>query len=1046
MRKCNFMMFFGMIFGQGQNNSNSINVIFATVKGRTMKKICASLTCCFICVFSYSQQTIFFKNPKETFNEAKEYFQKEQYSLAYPLFKELQQSARETNTINDPIEVQEINYYATVGALKQNEGRAELDALQFIDVTKNNARVQMMNFHLAEYYFRQQRFSDAVQLYENANIANLNNREIADYKFHEGYSYFTMQQFAKAKPLLNAIRQVKSDPNYIDANYYYGFIAFRDRDYNDALQSFRIVENEPAYEAIVPYYIAQIYYVQGKKEDAISYAENKIKQGKTQYYDLELKQLLGHAYFEKKQYAKSVPYLGDYVNRSKKVRREDLYELSYAYYQAADYNKAIEGFKQLSGKEDSLSQHSMYLLGDSYLKTGQKTNARNAFLFGSSNNSNPEQREISRFNYAKLSYELGYQDEALKSLRTFLNDYPDSKYRDEAIELLVGALANTNNYKDALTLLEGIQYPTASVKRLLPRILYGRATEMINDGQLAEANALLDRALKDPNNASVLPFVNFWKGELAYRSNNIDEAIRYYYAYLNAGAPASGEANERSVKYNLGYAYYRKENYPVARSFFEPLAGNVSLSSDPITQDAYTRTADAYFMSRSYTQARTMYDNVIRYSWPAEDYATFQKAMIAGINNATEKINLLNTLIRKFPQSNLVDDANMEIANTYLADERFREAIPYLTTIINSTGNNSLKPQAYLKTGIAYYNLNNNESAIAQYKQLLDHYPNSPEAENALDNLKIIYVEQGKPGEYADVARQAGKPISVSAEDSLTFTAAQLQYDNGNMAAALEAFNTYLQRFSDGTYSTNAQFYRAEIYSARKDWPKALSSYTVVAERAPNTFAERAVLQAARINFFELKNYAEAERYYAQLKQITASQENRLEAMRGLLRSQYQQQKWSDAVANAKDLISQKGSSSDDKSLANMAIGKSAQMGGQYDVAINSFKQVIAVNKAALAAEARYEIANSWFLLGRNSDAEKAAFEVINKSGSYDWWVTKAYILLGDVYLKEKDYFNAKATFQSVVDNSLNAELKSEAQGKLNKVIEEEGKNSKVNN
>jgi lipopolysaccharide biosynthesis regulator YciM len=107
---------------------------------------------------------------------------------------------------------------------------------------------------------------------------------------------------------------------------------------------------------------------------------------------------------------------------------------------------------------------------------------------------------------------------------------------------------------------------------------------------------------------------------------------------------------------------------------------------------------------------------------------------------------------------------------------------------------------------------------------------------------------------------------------------------------------------------------------------------------------------------------------------------------------------------------------------------------------------VVAVNKAALAAEARYEIANSWFLLDRMKDAEKAAFEVINKSGSYDWWVTKAYILLGDVYFKEKDYFNAKATFQSVVDNSLNAELKSEAQGKLDKVIDEEGRNSKVNN
>ena len=128
-----------------------------------------------------------------------------------------------------------------------------------------------------------------------------------------------------------------------------------------------------------------------------------------------------------------------------------------------------------------------------------------------------------------------------------------------------------------------------------------------------------------------------------------------------------------------------------------------------------------------------------------------------------------------------------------------------------------------------------------------------------------------------------------------------------------------------------------------------------------------------------------------------------------------------------------------------MAIAKSAQVSGQYDVAINSYKAVVAANKGAMAAEARYEIANSWFALDRLNDAEKAAFEVINKSGSYDFWVTKAYILLGDIYFKQKDYFNAKATFQSIVENSLNAELKSEAQTKLNRVIEEEAKNSKVN-
>lgn len=1011
-----------------------------------MKKICLPLLGCFAAVLSHSQQTYYIQQTvQDRFNEAKEYFQKEQYNLAYPILKELRQSLTESDEINRTVVAQEIDYYAIVSSLKQNESNAELDAQIYANVTRNNARAQMMRFHLAEYFFRHQRFTDAIPLYEGANIANLSNREVADMKFHQGYAYFTSQRFAEAKPLLNAIRQVKSDPNYIDANYYYGFIAYRDRQYTDALSSFRIVENEEQYAAIVPFYITQINYAQGKKEEAIAYAENKLKSGKAQFYDLELKQLLGHAYFEKKQYAKALPYLEEFVTKSKKVRREDLYELSYSHYQANNYTKAIDGFKQLSGKEDSLSQHAMYLLGDAYLKTGQRSNARNAFLFSSSNNSNALQREISRFNYAKLSYELGYQDEALNNLRTFLNDYPDSPYREEATELLVGALTHTNNYRDALTLLEGIRNPTPTVKRFLPRILYGRATELINDGRLAEAEALLDRALKDQNNASVLPFLNYWKGELAYRNNNIDDAIRYYNAYLTAGAPAAGEANERSVKYNLGYTYFRKENYPVANTFFEPLSRTAALNSDPITQDAYIRTADVHYMNRNFAQARSMYEKVIGYSWPAEDYATFQKAMIAGISSPTEKVSLMNTLIRKFPQSTLVADANMEIANTYLAQERFREAIPFLTNIINATGgNNSLKPQAYLKSGIAYYNANDNDKAIAQYNQLLKAYPNSPEADDALDNLKTLYIEQGRPGDFADAARNAGRPISASAEDSLTFAAAEIQYENNNMNAALQSLDNYLQRFPNGAKAVNAYFYRAEIYNSRKDWNNAISNYAEVARRAPNTFAETAVLQAARLNFFESKNYAEAERYYAQLKQITSGQENRLEAMRGLLRSQYLQKKWSDAVDNAKELIAQKGASSDDKSLANMAIGKSAQIAGRYDEALTAFKAVVAVNKAALGAEARYETANTWFMTGRYADAEKAAFEVVNKSGSYDYWVTKAYILLGDVYFKQKDYFNAKATFQSIVQNSLNAELKAEAQSKLDAVTAEEAQGSKV--
>jgi TolA-binding protein len=294
--------------------------------------------------------------------------------------------------------------------------------------------------------------------------------------------------------------------------------------------------------------------------------------------------------------------------------------------------------------------------------------------------------------------------------------------------------------------------------------------------------------------------------------------------------------------------------------------------------------------------------------------------------------------------------------------------------------------------------------------------------------------------------RQAGRPISVSSEDSLTYAAAETQYESGNTTAALNGFNNYLQRFPNGVYAIDANFNRGEIYNNKKDFTNALNGYEAVAANAPNTYAERAILNAARIYFFQLKNYDKAETYYTQLKQIASNQENKLEAMRGLLRCQYQLQQWDAALDNAKELSEAKGSSADDKVLADMTIAKSYEVKQQYDLAISSFKTVVQLNKGALAAEARYEIANCWFAVNHLSDAEKAAFETINKSGSYDYWVTKAYILLGDIYFKQKDYFNAKATYQSIVNNSIDIDLKNEAQTKLNKVLDEEKANSKVNN
>jgi TolA-binding protein len=177
-----------------------------------------------------------------------------------------------------------------------------------------------------------------------------------------------------------------------------------------------------------------------------------------------------------------------------------------------------------------------------------------------------------------------------------------------------------------------------------------------------------------------------------------------------------------------------------------------------------------------------------------------------------------------------------------------------------------------------------------------------------------------------------------------------------------------------------------------------------------------------------------SEKYFAQLKSLTGDREMRLDAMRGLLRSQYQLKKFEEGNANANELLNEKSISTDDKVLAAMMLGKYNQSKAQFSEAITQFRSVVALSKAAYAAEARYEIAASYFMMDDLKNAEKAAFETINKSGSYDYWITKGYILLGDIFYRQKDHFNAKATWQSVVENSSVTELKNEAQARLDKL------------
>lgn len=1008
-----------------------------------MRKYIITLVSIFFSVYSSAQPTHTVTDAEKKYKEVKEHIAKEEYGFAYTAVKELQAMYPDNQASNHHYINEDVKYFSVLCGLQLQHERAAEEAALYVAAVTNEPRRQLISFHLAHYYFLKNDYSHAIEYFDRAGYENLSNEQIADAKFEKAYAHFNLKQFAQAKPLFNEIHQLPDNRYYIPANYYYGFISYYERDYSEALTAFKLVEENEEYRNVVPYYIAEIYYFQGNKDQALSYGQSVLDRQKDFYYEKQLKLLIGQLYFERKDYAKALPLLEDYVNHSDKVTKEVLYELSYCYYMQNQPYKAIEGFKQLSNERDSMGQNSMYLLGGLYLKTNQKANARNAFQYSAYNSSNEKQQQVSRFNYAKLSYELGYQDVALKEMKSYLNDYPGSEYDTEAKEILVNLLTGTSNFNEALALYNSFSNPTAGMQKIYPRILYGRAIEHINDQQLNAADDLLNKVLADKFAGSLVPYAQFWKGEIAYRQQQYDAAIRYLAAYLQADVPSQGEANTAAARYNSGYAWLQKENYQQALSNFEQVAKSISASSTSLEQDAYLRSADCQFMLKNFAQAGSMYDRVLALALPSGDYALYQKAMIAGVKSSTEKIRILGTLAQQYPSSALVQDVNMEIALTYIADEKFIEAVPYLDRVLVS-GNEGMKPRALLKKGLSYYNANKNSEALSSYKELIKKYPQSAEADEALVNIKDIYVEEGKPDEYLELMRQNGKTVAASEADELTYNAALQKYNVNNCEAASAAFTGYIQSYPQGLHLLDAWYLRSECLRQAKKWKEAAEGYAFVSSKGLSKYYEKATLEAARIHYFELKDYASAKKYFADLRANSTDQTNQLEALRGLVRTHYLLKDYTEANTNAKELLNRKGISTDDKSIAYLVLGKSQQMAKDYTAAIASFKSCASINRSAWGAEARYELASCQFAQNNLPAAEKSAMAVIKETGSYDQWVTKSYILLGDIFMKQKDYFNAKATYESVAKNAAIPELKAEAQQKLDKAIEEEKGASKI--
>jgi tetratricopeptide (TPR) repeat protein len=981
---------------------------------------------------------------------AEEQCQQGLYSLAA-------QSARQY--LNQPagkmLEERQINkdkarYILALSSLKADIKGCVDSAKKLMASTREPYYYQRMAFALAQYYFQQDALKKAIPLYEAANINNLGNKEIADAKFELAYCYFNNREFDKAAPLFLAIKELKDGKYYLAGNYYYGLLAYNNNKYAEALKSFEIVKSARDYRAIVPYYIAEIYYFMGNRARAFEIADTFLKRSEKLYYDKELHLLAGQCMFEDQRYKDALPYFEYYYEHTDKIRKEDLYKIAYCYYRTNQWSGAIEKFKLLSNAHDSLGQTAMYLLGDCYLKTDDKVSARNAFGICADMTYNRGQQEASMILYGRLSYETGYNDEALRELELLLTTYPSSQFKDEANTLVSGLLIKTNHYEEALKRLDEVGVKDNDYWGIYQKAAFGYAIQQFRNGSLNVAYRYFTLSLQHPVNTDYASATYFWKSELAYRLHRYNEVISYAQDFLDKRSNPmvvqriSPLATRQHAYLNMGFASMETESYGAAQEYFNH-AQQERGDDNYLENVAAVREADAVFMQKDYRKAIALYDHIIYSDTADADYARYQKSILLGLQGKTnEKISVLLSLINSRPPSAYANFARYEAAVTYIEDEKYKEALGYLQQLTDSIADKSFAPRSWMKTGFVYQQLNENSKAIAAYTHVVHDYPAAEDRMAALDALKSLYIQGNQPAAYTRLLVDNNLPSADSSSmDSTYYSAAESQFSNALWDEAERAFTNYLLAYPNGIFAVKAHYYRAESNFQLRKFKEAREDYDQVLQGQWNDFSENSARRAAAIAL-EQKDYDGAYHYYLRLRGNISNNTSKEVVYNGLMRSGFNSDKFSETVLYSDSLMALPGISTDLMNDALFYKARSLQHFDSADAAITIYKQLSGNKNGDIAAESRYHIAELLFAKKDAKEAEAAANEAIHLSAGYDYWIGKSYLLLADILVTQNDYFNAKALLQSIVKNTKIAEFKQEASKKLDEVRTLEKNHSKL--
>lgn len=982
----------------------------------------------------FAQKTQLVLDKEGLYKTGIELFDKKQYTAAQKAFMDYMLTVPGQTLLKTDAE-----YYAAACGIELFHKDGEWRMKEFIELHPESNKVKWAYFYLGKSNFRKKKYEETIEYLEKVDIYELNKEDLAELYFKRGYSYFSVKNNEKAKADLYEIKDV--DNKYSQpANYYYSHIAYQEKNYETALQGFNRLMTSETFGPVVPYYITQIYFIQGKYKEVIKNAPALLDDSTHVQKEGEINRMIGESYFNLKDFNNALTYFKKSYATGGNFNTFGNYALGYCYYQIKDYKNAVMYLERATTNNDSLAQNAWYHLADCQIQTGNKTKARNAFYAASGMDFDPMIQEDALFSYAKLCYELSFApyNDAVLAFQKYIKDYPSSPRKSEAYQYLVNVYSTTKNYSQAIASIEKVQPLDPILKITYQKLIYFKGVEFFNNIELDSATRYFKKSVAVNFDKTYNALSYYWLGEISYIKKDYATAVETWKTFqANEGAFSLKEYDLSN--YNIGYAYFQqkgKSDYESANLAFRKFLLTKNSYDAKKMADATVRTADTYFMQLIYPQASEYYGKAIAMNQLDVDYSMYQRALCYGLlKKQQEKISDLKQLIAKYPKSNYYAPAVFEIAETYSKDLKDGEnALTYYKMVTDKYPNSTYANAALVGMGLVYYNKKEDDKAFMYFDQIVKKDMKSEEAKDVLPLIRKIFEAKGDIAGMEEYFKNVGNPLDNNELETALFESGREAYLNQkNCDLAMPKFESYISKYPNGRHSAEANFYYAECAYSKDQFDKALPSYQYIVNRPRSINTEISLAKASYI-LYKNKSYDQALPLYQQLSEIAETPANILSGKLGAMRSAFTLKKYETALDYAVKVLATDKISPQQTNEAKYTKAKSLYELNRLDDAMLEFKAIAKSAKNVTGAEALYHIAKIHYAKQDYSALEKTVTSLIGYDYSNDDWNTKGLLLLADAYIAKGELSDAELMLKTVIDGKTKAEYIEEAVKKQDQI------------